>query len=93
MNYYTCDESCLVKWQDEAGGWHTGKVMLTHDLTPVSDMDHEGQFLTLVKESCDGRMTWVSNKIMIEWKPRSEWEYAEEKKEEAIRRIEEQTAG
>lgn len=75
MNYYACEPSRLVKWLDDSGGHHTGHVMLTHDGVPVSDMITEsGEMLTLCRESCDGRLTWVLERRLTDWLPRSKWE-------------------
>jgi hypothetical protein len=64
----------LHKWQDESGGWHTGTKILTPDGFSVSwgGPDHATWFL--VRESCDGRLTWVRAVDLERWEVRSEWE-------------------
>ena len=52
----------LVKWTDDAGGWHTGKVVEGASI----DVDRltagkEGVIYALVQESCNGALTWVEN--------------------------------
>jgi hypothetical protein len=66
--------TALVKWQDESGGWHTGVKQHTPDGFSVSwgGPDHATWFL--VRESCDGRLTWVKAVDLERWEVRSEWE-------------------
>ena len=66
----------LVKWQDDAGGWHTGEKVISPDGFSVSwaDASHRTHFL--VRESCDGRLTWVDFARLERWATRSEWEDA-----------------
>jgi hypothetical protein len=66
--------TALSKWQDADGGWHTGTKILTPDGFSVSwgGPDHGTWFL--VRESCDGRLTWVRAVDLERWAPRGEWE-------------------
>lgn len=62
----------LVKWIDHDGGGRTGRRL----------EDPDGHWLVvrgmqLVKESCDGRLTWVPVKSLQPWPMRDEWEAAE----------------
>lgn len=75
-----------VKWQDKEGGWHTGRVVTQPTGNPyppfefpqevrfgaASINDHGGT--TLVRESCDGKLTWVNTIDLQPWQMRVEWE-------------------
>ena len=71
-----------VKWIDaDDGGWRTGQVVLLSDGERELEIGKYkpggGGFLnyeTLVKESCDGCLTWVAKNLLQPWQPRSEWE-------------------
>lgn len=51
-----------VKWQDADGAWHTGETVseTTYNRFGVGHV-------TLVRESCDHRLTWVPVS-MFDWK-------------------------
>ncbi len=60
----------LVKWQDKAGGWHTGRlVMVAGGDYPVECMS--GSY-RLVRESCDLGLTWVPPVRLKKWLTRKE---------------------
>jgi hypothetical protein len=53
-----------------------GQVMTATALSKWQDADGGWHTATwfLVKESCDGRLTWVRAVDLERWAPRSEWE-------------------
>ena len=71
-----------VKWQDPTdGGWRTG--MLISEACHEDDIDiwaNEAtsfgleRVLRLVKESGDGKLTWVRHGLLSEWESREKWE-------------------
>jgi hypothetical protein len=58
-----------VKWQDDAGGWHTGTLVPD----PNGGLLQVGR-QTLVKESCCGTLTWVHLGKLADWESREKWE-------------------
>lgn len=68
-----------VKWRDDDGGWHTGRVVTyppPYDgLTArgVSWNVPMGQAI-LVSESCTGKLVWVRSGALEKAPMRSEWE-------------------
>jgi hypothetical protein len=51
-----------VKWQDDEQGWHTGRIVTTPGVfEPVKLCNGNtlGQEAYLIKESCNGVLTWV----------------------------------
>lgn len=55
-------QSPYVKWQDEQQGWHTGHLVLNPAGCHVSYSEGVGfdiKVFKLVRESCDGRLSWV----------------------------------
>lgn len=64
-----------VQWQDgvgvQGGGHHTGQVVLNIRGKEVVDYDVHLP-LRLVKESCDGKLTWVYLSLLKPWVPRCE---------------------
>jgi hypothetical protein len=66
-----------VKWQDSAGGWHTGTVIpnAIHRDDAINIICGERQQMRrLVKESCCGTLTWVPLGVLSEWESREKWE-------------------
>lgn len=63
-----------VKWQDEEGGWHTGRVVLGLAGNPLESLcesyllkDSENNWKTLVKEDHCGTLTWVWSIKLEPW--------------------------
>ena len=77
-----------VKWQEgiaEEAGWHTGRVVEYPQIKgPTPHVSGEVAFefgyasntkcYILVKESCDGKLSWVDKRLLQDWRMRSEWE-------------------
>jgi hypothetical protein len=66
-----------VKWQDDDGGWRTGReVTLPNSHAPVTFqgtyVDYEDY--RLIRESCDGKLTWVLYAALQDWPDHNEWE-------------------
>lgn len=70
----------LVKWLGDDGGWHTGREVLHPDNSRVVSSEivdphpKPRTWKVLVRESCDGKLTWVDLSKLQPWQPRSEWE-------------------
>jgi hypothetical protein len=66
----------MVKWQDADGGWRTGRMVTLPRPYNNSPVAWSCDFF-LVRESCDGRLTWVQRELLQDWPLRSEWEQPE----------------
>lgn len=56
-----------VTWQDEDGGHHTGR-----EVRQPGDYRVMAWSLTLIRESCDGVLTWVESAKLKPWLSREE---------------------
>jgi hypothetical protein len=67
-----------VKWQDDDGGWHTGRIVIVQGARIFSASQATNQpaggVQVLVKESCCGTLTWVDTRRLEHWPRRSEWD-------------------
>jgi hypothetical protein len=66
-----------VLWEDDENGWHTGRIVTTPGVfEPVKlhNSNTLGVDAYLVKESCNGVLTWVHRGRLKKWLVRSEWE-------------------
>lgn len=73
-----------IKWQDEEEGWHTGRYVLNphgqtlEEAKPIPG-SHCSIKLVLVKESCDGELTWAPSAAIKPWPTQDEWTDEEKK--------------
>ncbi len=79
-----------VKWQDHEGGWHTGRVVTSPARLGYPKMEMTMRHIirghdatinagdeTLIRESCDGRLSWVNKLKLQDWTMRHEFEDAD----------------
>lgn len=61
-----------IHWQDESGGWHTGRIVLRPSGQNATEYTPSVGYVSLVKEDCCGTLTWVAESALKPWPSRLE---------------------